>query len=303
MSSPALTVNNTPCGGAGNVHNGCQHILIYSNPSHFVCFQCEKLTVADLSDLERKSVEAYKSCSMCGLTDNEENGLKDPGREAARIMCPEKSQKMFGTNPQPLVERTNCVGANRGASWTIIYTVRTDNKIDNQFGRQTYPAESDKPYLDNFRISPEATTLSVKNLYMHYLSRSDRQLALRKDNTKTNKGLPKGTYMDMEIIVDKISYLKHVASIMSPIDTDKEEESQSKRKRRISQGSDNTVKRSKTSQVGVILSSSFAPGVTFNVAAPKDSIKFVAVTCTIDSNTGAVSMDKSHTVQTGKIEL
>jgi hypothetical protein len=48
---------------------------------------------------------------------------------------------------------------------------------------------------------PEATTQTVKGLYQFYAARSDRQLALGKDNVKT-KGLAKGTYMSMEVIIN-----------------------------------------------------------------------------------------------------
>lgn len=56
-------------------------------------------------------------------------------------------------------------------------------------------------FQNNLRIVPEASTESVKGLYQFYSARSDRALAF-KENSKT-KGLAKGTYMTMEVIVSK----------------------------------------------------------------------------------------------------
>ncbi|KAF8194367.1 hypothetical protein K438DRAFT_2017448, partial [Mycena galopus ATCC 62051] len=371
-SLASFPVNDVPCGGPLNEHDGCQLIFPYSDSARKLCFKCTKLSDPNLSESDRLKTEAFKSCQKCGLTgrnianpcgtctrrDLESEGLEDPVKEAARRARADKAQSMFHLHkPKPMMDLTNHpVGpttpaqelseiriSNKSACWTIIYTVRVDNRIDNRFGVNSYSADADETLLDvldeilkhvnlkwtkldgnfvsltakycelgfknNFRISPEAVTFTVKGLYQFYAARSDRALALGKDSTKT-KGLAKGTFMEMEVLVSNAEYLKsvqHFAIDDDDDDSDIVEVSSTGKRKKKNQDKMSLTKRLKT-QV-VLLKSSFTPGVTYSGApgpsgAPVDAfafIKFTIIDCVIDPDTGVATLDEARSVKTGKI--
>ncbi|KAJ7432083.1 hypothetical protein B0H11DRAFT_1940957 [Mycena galericulata] len=326
-----LTVNNVPCGGANNIHDGCQRIFIYSDPSRPLCFKCEKLSVPTLSDKDREDIEACHKCSItgkrvsdpCGSCDRrylEEQGLEDPVKEAARLLRLQKAQTMFGTG-KPLVEVTNHpVGpttsarelseirlTNKSALWTLVYQVRVDKQVDSRFGTQSYSADADEAldrvllgmleainikwikidghfleltakhcelsFKNNFRITPEAQTLTVKSLFQFYAARSDRALALGPDNNKNRKGLAKGTYMEMEVIVSTEEYertVNHMQILNNPaLDNEDEDDVQEGSTKRKKKATANPANKRPNVQV-TVLTSSFAPRATYYVAVPTD---------------------------------
>ncbi|KAJ7030548.1 hypothetical protein C8F04DRAFT_1263844 [Mycena alexandri] len=377
----SLPKNLIPCGGLENIHDGCQGIFPYSNPARTLCFKCEKLSGADLSDADRVKFGAYKSCSQCGVAGTQvanpcgtckiramkEKGLIDPDAEARRLARAEHAQTMFGTI-KPLVDVTNhSVGpttsaqelaeirtTNKPALWTIVYQLRLDSKLDNTWGCLTYSANAEEPLTDvligilehinlkwtkidghyialtpkycelgfknNFRIPHGAETLTVRGLYMFFANRSDRPLALGKDTAKT-KGLAKGTFLEMEVIIAKVEasifaliigididvsvllpkYLKFVRSITAiTVDSDSDEE-EVPAKRKNKNQSDQVAKRSK--QTAVILSSRFGPGGSISVAPPEHVIRYTTIECEIDPVTGEATLEQLRTVKTGKMEM
>ncbi|KAJ7231475.1 hypothetical protein B0H12DRAFT_1239951 [Mycena haematopus] len=216
--------------------------------------------------------------------------------------------------------------SNKSACWTV---VRVDNKIDSQFGISSYSVDPDETlpevlnrilehvnlkwtcldgnylsltskfcelgFKNNFRISPEAVTLTVKGLYQFYAARSDRVLALGKDNAKHTKGLAKGTYLEMELLVSKVEYLKNVQRLTDlDIEEDSDTEASSSGKRRKKSQELPLSKRSKTQEQLHTRS--------YLLCAPTDFLKFTTIDCNIDAETGIATLDETRTVKTGKME-
>ncbi|KAJ6565605.1 hypothetical protein DFH09DRAFT_1363782 [Mycena vulgaris] len=361
-----LPTNDVPCGGPGNIHDGCQEIFPYSDPSHKICYRCEKLSAPQLSDKDRDAIEKYKACSKCGLTGKrvvnpcgtcarrDADGVEDPAKAAARIQRGERAQKFFGTTSvaKPLLDTTNHqVGpstshselsdirsGHKNANWTLLFMVRieigTTSKIDGTFGTQSYSADPDDSLLavllgmldvinlrwikidghymklsvdhcelsfqNNLRIVPEAATQSVKGLYQFYNGRSDRALAF-KANSKT-KGLAKGTYMNMEVIVSKSRYSASLERVMNANPDSFSNISTTKRKGQATL-EEQISKRARTETEGpaVILQSSFAP--VAKSSAPSAFVQFTTITCEIVPETGEAVLSQSSIIQTGRMEL
>jgi hypothetical protein len=114
-------------------------------------------------------------------------------------------------------------------------------------------------------------------------------------------------------------YLAYLQSKRQPQEDDDDEPVISKGKRKVGANAPGPAsKRVKSSGVSlefyryffpmcsfiqvVILTSSFAPGVQFSVNVPQDFIQFTTVTCKVDTETGAASLEQSCLVKTGKIE-
>ncbi|KAJ7137647.1 kinase-like domain-containing protein [Mycena filopes] len=335
MASVPLPQNLVPCGGLDNDQNGCQSVYPYSNSARVLCLKCQKLAQADLSEVDRAKIEAYRSCSKCGVS------------EQRRIQRADRAQGMFNAGTKPLVDVTNhkvgpttsaqelteIRGATKASRWTIIYQVRVDSKIDNTYGNQTYSAEAEEPlslvlngileqvnlrwtktdghfialtakfcelaFKNNYRIPLEAATLTVRGLYMYYAGRNERVLALGKDTNTRTRGLAKGTFMEMEIIISKVDYLKSVRSMIPPDESDSDSE-QVPSKRKSKGNGDQVAKRSKQA---VVLTSRFAPQSAFSIAVPEDFIRYTVMECVIDSATGAATLDHSGGVKSGKMEI
>ncbi|KAJ7652042.1 hypothetical protein DFH06DRAFT_1331261 [Mycena polygramma] len=306
VTAATLPVNEVPCGGLNNIHDGCQKFFPYSDPSRTLCFKCVKLCAPDLAEHDLKAIEAYKFCSKCGVTGTRTVG---PTTSAAELQA---------------------ARSNRGAHWTLIYEVRVGSKIDKRFGQQTHAADTDETLIyalsqiletvnlkwvkieghygdllpkhcelgfkGNFRMAPEALTLTVKGLYQFYAVRNDRQMALGADNARVT-GFAKGTYMQMEVIIDEDLYQKYINLILYPNMPPPTKASSSKRKKTDQDGQE--PKRARTA---VVLTSNFAPGVTYAVTVPEDFIKCSTITCVIDPLTGSAVLNETRSLKLGKIE-
>ncbi|KAK7026169.1 hypothetical protein R3P38DRAFT_3192514 [Favolaschia claudopus] len=224
--------------------------------------------------------------------------------------------------------------ANKKGDWLILMQVRVDNKIDQRFGQFGLNHQSDDTlqyvlenavnhinvtwtsrdgnyvslstkycilsFKNNFRIATEATTLTVKGLYNFYLNRNDRTLALGDEKNKHTRGLAKGTYMFMEVVVEYAQYKKAVERFS--VDDDDIEASGSKRKKNNA-SNEGSSKRLKSQ--AVILQSSFAPAVTYAAtpSKPEHFVQFTTIECIIDPITGVATMEQSRSIKTGKIEM
>ncbi|KAJ7642298.1 hypothetical protein B0H17DRAFT_1148830 [Mycena rosella] len=184
--APLPPLNDLPCGGKDNEQDGCQHIFIYADSSRILCFKCIKLSVPE----------------------TESKGLTNEAREAARCARAAQVQLSFKTGSKPMVNVTNHVVGPSMLDTKINRMVKQINLRWTEYdGHELALLAPDSRHYelcfeDNFCIAPEASTQNIEGLYQFYANHSNCQMALGQDNAKHTKGLTRGTYMNIEVVVD-----------------------------------------------------------------------------------------------------
>ncbi|KAJ7693367.1 hypothetical protein B0H17DRAFT_1279279 [Mycena rosella] len=159
-----------------------------------------------VSEKDTEAITNYKLCSKCSLTrETESKGLTNEAREAARCARAAQAQLSFKTGSKPMVDVTNYVVGPSMLDTKINRMVKQINLRWTEYDGHELALLAKHYELcfeDNFCIAPEASTQNIEGLYQFYANHSNCQMALGQDNAKHTKGLTRGTYMNIEVVVD-----------------------------------------------------------------------------------------------------
>ncbi|KAJ7302851.1 hypothetical protein DFH08DRAFT_826177, partial [Mycena albidolilacea] len=143
--------NTIPCGGIGNIEDGCTEIFPRSPPG-VLCQKCKKIKAAATPALQAELRQTLKSCQDCGICgsmienkmcgtcrrkDMEEHGEEDADAAAGKQRRYDRLHRSIGgpkplqnvSNHQlglatPLPELETLKSASQKGNWTIFVTPR-----------------------------------------------------------------------------------------------------------------------------------------------------------------------------------